>query len=383
MDKLHLRKHNIRRWRETTAVIRLGAAGAAAMLALPNALLAQTADISAAPNGLQASASQDCNDLLARRQIQMAVLQTSAMEPGAGPNSGAKAAAILGGAPSMLEQMRRAQASPFMPDRTDAKALLADLKEAPIGGCARSPEMLAPSSIMPGHDLPLPDSAILGTMSVAIKQTPFDRDWAAIKSSKHSRKLLLALAATGARRLSDQASQVGAVNRWVNQTIGFGEDRQIYGQADYWASAAETLRRGVGDCEDFAIAKMELLSALGISRDKMRLVVARDLVRNADHAVLVVTLAGGAVMLDNVTDRLLDARRPNDYRPIMSFSQNAKWVHGYAVSPAPAVRMASAKPLARELPAVLTVTREPEMPTLSIALLSAPLVLPSALSARV
>jgi hypothetical protein len=44
-----------------------------------------------------------------------------------------------------------------------------------------------------------------------------------------------------------------------------------------------------------------------------------------------VQLDGGSVMLDNVTDRLLDGRAPNDYRPIMSFSQNAKWVHGYNV----------------------------------------------------
>jgi predicted transglutaminase-like cysteine proteinase len=91
------------------------------------------------------------------------------------------------------------------------------------------------------------------------------------------------------------------------------------------------LRRGVGDCEDFAIAKMDMLAALGVARADMRLIIARDLVRNADHAVLIVQLDGGSVMLDNVTDRLLDGRAPNDYRPIMSFSQNAKWVHGYNV----------------------------------------------------
>jgi hypothetical protein len=118
----------------------------------------------------------------------------------------------------------------------------------------------------------------------------------------------------------------------------------------------------------------------------MRLVVARDLVRNADHAVLVVTLANGAVMLDNMTDRLLDARLPNDYRPIMSFSQNAKWVHGYSVQSTQPVRMASIdavpQPAAMRLVDVQTVTMEPEMPALSIALLSVPLVLPNGLLAR-
>ena len=128
---------------------------------------------------------------------------------------------------------------------------------------------------------------------------------------------------------------------------------------------------------------MELLAALGIARDKMRLVVARDLVRNADHAVLVVTLADGAVMLDNMTDKLLDARLPNDYRPIMSFSQNAKWVHGYAVQSAQPVRMAAITPVpqpaAIQIRDVLTVTVEPALPVASVALLSAPSALPTAL----
>lgn len=382
MDFVHLCRRDIRRWCQTTAAIRMGAAVAAALLAVPNAVQAQTADMSAAPGPPQAAAGIDCSDQMAGRQIRLAMLPTGKMEPGAGPNSGTKSAAILGGAPSKLEQMRQAQASAYPPDGAAATLQPANMSEAAVGACAASQAIVAPS-FMPVPDFALPDSAILGAMSIAIRQTPFDRDWAAVRSSKSSRKMLLALAASGARQSRDEAAQVEAVNRWVNTRIAFGDDREIYGKADYWASAAETLRRGVGDCEDFAIAKMELLSALGISRDKMRLVVARDLVRNADHAVLVVALAGRSVMLDNVTDRLLDARLPNDYRPIMSFSQNAKWVHGYAVQTAKPVRMASAELPARDLPDVLTVTREPEMPVLSIALLSVPLVLPNGLSARV
>jgi predicted transglutaminase-like cysteine proteinase len=241
----------------------------------------------------------------------------------------------------------------------------------------------ATSPIAPAAALLVPDNVILGAMSVVIKHTPFDLEWAAVSAKQGSRKMQRALAATGARNSGDQAAQVEAINRWVNRKIEYGEDRDVYGRPDYWAPASETLRRGIGDCEDFAIAKMELLSALGISRDKMRLVVARDLVRNADHAVLVVSLVDGAVMLDNATDHLLDARLPNDYRPIMSFSQNAKWVHGYAIQPAPPIRMAVLdslpQPAVRELLDVQTVTREPDMPTISLALLSVPLALPTSL----
>ncbi len=87
------------------------------------------------------------------------------------------------------------------------------------------------------------------------------------------------------------------------------------------------------------------------------------------------------------TDRPLDARLADNYRLIMSFSQNAKWVHVYAVQPTHSVTMASPSPIltpvARQRADMLTVTVESEMPAPSIAMLSVPLVLPTALLSRV
>jgi hypothetical protein len=62
----------------------------------------------------------------------------------------------------------------------------------------------------------------------------------------------------------------------------------------------------------------------------MYLTLARDLVRNADHAMLIVKADGRYWLLDNSTDRLLDASESHDYRPIMSFGTSQKWLHGYA-----------------------------------------------------
>lgn len=375
MTFLQIRNRRASIWHETTTTLRGTAAAIVALATFPGGALAQAPDVP-----LPVSPDLECAPQSAARPVQMAMQSLARIAPGAGPVGGSKAAAILGGAPSKLEQMRMAQATGELQARAIVSIL--PLSAPGISNCALN---LAPASpsFAPAPSFLVPENAILGTMSVSIKHTPFDRDWAMVSARQGSRKMTRALAATGARNSGDVSAQVEAINRWVNRKIEFGEDRDVYGRADYWASASETLRRGIGDCEDFAIAKMELLSALGIGRDKMRLVVARDLVRNADHAVLVVTLADGAVMLDNMTDRLLDARLPNDYRPIMSFSQNAKWVHGYAVQPAPVVRWANANvvkgPATSAMLDVMTVTREPEMPALSIALLSAPLVLPTSL----
>ena len=332
-----------------------------------------------------ASPYANCQNRLAYQSIAPDVAGYSKLQPAAGPALGSKAAAIVGRTRSKLEEMRDAQRVAIQSAEIGSAISTAEatVVQAPQPkGCVATPVFA--NLIPPETTLAPAGTLILGTLSLTIKHSPFDRDWAAVSTKQVSRKTQRALAATGARKSGDESAQVEAVNRWVNRNIAFGEDRDVYGRADYWAPAAETLRRRIGDCEDFAIAKMDLLSALGISRDKMRLVVARDLVRNADHAVLVVTMADGIVMLDNMTDRLLDARLPNDYRPIMSFSQNAKWVHGYAVQNAQPVRMALASPVpqpaASHLADVQTVTAEPEMPVLSMALLSVPLMLPSGLS---
>lgn len=365
-------------WRDGSTTIKAVVA-ALAVAATPNQAMAQSL-IYAADN----PASRECDAPSGVRPVEIAIFSPDKIAPGAGPGSGSKAQAILGGHISKLEQMRLAQAADSAGATFGGTQIQAASTTRLAGLCQDRADLQRPPTAAP--QIAYPANAILGSMSVAIAHTPFDREWSAVNTKQGKGRMARMLTATGARHSNNEAEQVEAVNRWVNRKIEFGEDRDIYGKADYWAPASETFRRGIGDCEDFAIAKMELLSALGIARDKMRLVVARDLVRNADHAVLVVTLADGAVMLDNMTDRLLDARLPNDYRPIMSFSQNAKWVHGYSVQPTQLVRLASInvapQPPVMRLTDVQTVTIEPEMPALAIALLSVPLVLPNGLLAR-
>ena len=112
------------------------------------------------------------------------------------------------------------------------------------------------------------------------------------------------------------------VNSWVNWHVRYREEA-----GDNWADALTTLRRGYGDCEDFVLAKVALLSALGVSSDDMFLVLLRD-ARGADHAVLAVRRAGGFYILDNRTDKLLSAELVTDYTPVLSFSGEFAWMYG-------------------------------------------------------
>jgi predicted transglutaminase-like cysteine proteinase len=127
-------------------------------------------------------------------------------------------------------------------------------------------------------------------------------------------------------RVGEEA--LAAVNAWTNRRVRYVEDARLYRRADYWAGARTTLARGAGDCEDIAIVKLQLLAAMGVPRSDMYLTIARDLARHADHALLVVKLGGRYWLLDNATDRLLDAGASYDYQPVLSFSEHRRWLHG-------------------------------------------------------
>ena len=180
---------------------------------------------------------------------------------------------------------------------------------------------------------------VFGSVALAIGRTSLDRRW-----SKVARKKVGGTPAAYAASLRGRSelAKVEAVNRYVNQRVRFVDDSLQYGREDLWASANETLRRGRGDCEDYAIAKLQMLRAAGVSDRDLYLVVAKDLVRRADHALLVVRAGGRMLVLDNGTDAILDADNSGDYRPVLTFAANGAWTHGYRRSVAPVTMAAAA-----------------------------------------
>lgn len=167
-----------------------------------------------------------------------------------------------------------------------------------------------------------PDN-FLGSKRLPVSQTPYDRSWDRVKAISAPQAL-----ATKFRQHSG-LSLLRAVNRWANENIRFVDDLHQDGRSDFWSDASETYRRRQGDCEDIAILKMQILAGAGIPRDAMYLTIARDRIRGADHAMLIVKYGGQHLLLDNATNQLVDASSVAGYQPIMSFSGNKKWLHGY------------------------------------------------------
>jgi predicted transglutaminase-like cysteine proteinase len=170
---------------------------------------------------------------------------------------------------------------------------------------------------------------VFGSVALSVGHTPLDPRWRSVEhkgvSGSASR---FAHSFKGATPLK----QLEAVNWYVNRRVQFEDDSRRFGRGDVWSSADETLRSGRGDCEDFAIAKMQMLRAAGFSDRDLYLVILRDTVRRADHAVLVARASGRMIVLDNGTDELLDTDRVSDYRPILTFASYGEWTHGYRIA---------------------------------------------------
>jgi predicted transglutaminase-like cysteine proteinase len=118
-------------------------------------------------------------------------------------------------------------------------------------------------------------------------------------------------------------ARLGWINRLVNLSIKPVSDWAQYGYPDYWASPLQTLGRGAGDCEDYAIVKYILLLHLGFPASDLRLVIVRDKARRADHAVVAVRTEQKWLILDNRTMTLLDAEVAQHYQALLSFNQQA------------------------------------------------------------
>jgi len=251
-----------------------------------------------------------------------------------------KTDAILGGAPSALESILAQQSGAPAPVRARLPIQPASYSYArPVISSAAV--RVGPS---PGVWNGRPD--VFGSVALRVGHTPLDARW---KGVEHAGVDGAAGRFAEAQRGKDAITTLEAVDWYVNKRVRFVDDQVQWGRPDVWSAASTTLARGRGDCEDYAIAKMAMLRRAGFADRDLYLVVLKDLVRRADHAVLVARADGHMYVLDNGTDQVLDSETVPDYRPILTFASTGSWTHGYRMQPAPinvAANEAAEKPVA-------------------------------------
>ena len=227
--------------------------------------------------------------------------------------SASKSQAILGGESRLASIMAQQSGQP-VPQYAAV---------APAGYSARVTTAAMPL-YRPAIAMDRPD--VFNSVALPIGRVSLDRRWRKVANGPVGATSAAYAAALSGR---SKMEKLEAINRYVNSRITFIDDIRQYGVADHWTSAADTLRRGRGDCEDYAIAKLQLLRRAGFADKDLYLVILRDALRRADHAVLVARAEGRLLVLDNGTNRMIDSYDMPDYRPIVTFSGDRIWTHGY------------------------------------------------------
>ena len=134
------------------------------------------------------------------------------------------------------------------------------------------------------------------------------------------------------------AVKLRQVNDFFNRRIRFGDDNDIWGKPDYWATPLETLGRAQGDCEDFAIAKYVTLKLLGVAPEKLRLTYVKARIGGPQSTVVQAHMVlsyypapdDEPLVLDNLISDIRPASRRPDLITIFGFNAEGLWVGGVA-----------------------------------------------------
>lgn len=118
------------------------------------------------------------------------------------------------------------------------------------------------------------------------------------------------------------------VNQFFNQKMIFRDDRLVWKTVDYWATPLQFLRKGEGDCEDYALAKYFTLRELGVPASQLRITYVKALKLNQAHMVVTWYSTPEAIplVLDNLNTAILPATQRRDLIPVYAFNGEGLWL---------------------------------------------------------
>jgi predicted transglutaminase-like cysteine proteinase len=123
-------------------------------------------------------------------------------------------------------------------------------------------------------------------------------------------------------KASGGRARLERTNQLVNGAIAYASDISMHGELDRWSAPLATLRRGRGDCEDYAILKYRILIATGVPASDLRIVLVRDTAVRIDHAVLSARADNRWYVLDNRKSGFYGERELPHYMPLFALDES-------------------------------------------------------------
>lgn len=133
---------------------------------------------------------------------------------------------------------------------------------------------------------------------------------------------------------SSPEEKLKRVNEFFNRRIGFNNNLEVWGKADYWATLLETLSKQKADCKGYVVAKYLSLLELNIPVKQLRLIYVKARIggeqstMQLSHMVLAYypTPDAEPLVLDNLITEIRPASRRPDLLPIFSFNSDGVFV---------------------------------------------------------
>jgi len=129
---------------------------------------------------------------------------------------------------------------------------------------------------------------------------------------------------------ASEMDKLTVVNQFFNKQMRYTEDVDLWHEVDYWATPIESLWKGAGDCEDYAIAKYFSLRRLGVPSEKLLITYVKALRLNRAHMALTYYPSPNAMplVLDSLIDEIKPASERPDLLPVYSFNAQGLWLPG-------------------------------------------------------
>ena len=122
-------------------------------------------------------------------------------------------------------------------------------------------------------------------------------------------------------------ARIEFVNKRVNSAIRYMSDIVQWHEPDLWSAPLDvnnkgSFETGLGDCEDYAIAKYVALREAGVAESDLRVLLVRDRAVRLDHAVLAVRQNGHWLILDNRWSRLSEDTDLKQFEPLFALDDD-------------------------------------------------------------
>lgn len=183
---------------------------------------------------------------------------------------------------------------------------------------------------------------VFGTVALPVRARQTSTRWTKLMGASLDQPALRRIASY-AQGLT-QHQQAAYVQSTVNHALRAQADSRDCADDGYWAAGGETLTRGLGDCFDVAIAKMEALRSLGFADKDLYLTTGYFTSRNQrgnrrGTAALLVRIDDGFVLLPEGGQHVIEASRDLDpfaeFTPYITYGHGMTWVHGRLIKRPP------------------------------------------------